>query len=495
MAKKPTVLVILDGFGYSDKKEHNAIYHSKKPTFDYLWAHYPHTTLKASGEAVGLLPGYIGNSEVGHMAIGSGKIIKQPVSRVHGAIDNGSFFENKILVDNFKNLKKEKGRLHLIGLLSDAGVHSHIKHLFALIDAAVQNKIKEIIIHPFLDGRDVPPQSAVIFLQQLSKKIKDIPNAYIGSICGRFYGMDRDNNWQRTQKAYDMLTKESAVQFKDWKQALTFYYTKDTSDEFVPPTLLHKDALIQNHDGIVFFNFRPDRARQLTTAFCNPGFKEFQTKKMTLTFFITMVDYNHALETETLLPSLPRPQDTLKDLLTKQGKSIFSIAETEKYAHVTYFFSAGKEEPFEKEEQVLVPSIKTKNYIEHPCMSANEITKIVIKSLKEKPADFYLINYANADMVGHSGDFDATVKAIECLDDQLKKLYEAVVKKMDGTLIITSDHGNAEDMFDEQTKQPKTAHTTNPVPFIVVQKKLENKKEKLPLRELSDIKDFVLKNY
>ncbi len=476
MSKKaPLALIILDGFGYRKETEHNAIAQANTPNLDTWFATYPHTLLQASGAAVGLLDGYIGNSEVGHLTIGAGRIIVQPVSIIHQAIDDGSFFSNKKLVENLEKLKQTGGSLHLMGLLSDAGVHSHEKHLYAFLKAAEKHGVENIFVHPFLDGRDTPPQSAAGYLEKLEKS-----GATIGSLHGRFYAMDRDNNLERTAQSYKILTESQSEITPSWQKVLEKSYAQNITDEFIPPIQLDPEGVIKNGDGVIFFNFRPDRARQLTKMFLD---------NLNLAFFIIPVTYQGDLNT-TYLFEKPTIKNTLKDILSQNGKTIFSIAETEKYAHITHFFTGHKEEPVAGETRVLIPSIVAKNYIEHPCMSAPEITNAVLKSLQEDPHDFYLINYANADMVGHSGDMAATIKAIEYLDVELKKLYDTIVEQMGGTMIITADHGNAEVMFSETSNQPQTAHTTNPVPFLFIKKDAQ---EDLQLKELADIAPFILK--
>ncbi len=492
MSPKPTVLAILDGFGISTQTNYNAIAHAKKPFLDYVYKHYPHTTLAASGIAVGLLPNMMGNSEVGHLTIGCARIVKQDATRIQESIKNGSFFSMNILVDNLKKIAKNGHPLHCIGLLSDGGVHSHENSLFALLQAAKEQNIKQVIVHAFLDGRDVLPQSASIYLKRLEAAMNTIGIGIIGSLHGRFYAMDRDHNWQRTQQAYQVLTQKQELQFDSWTDAIQYYYAQNITDEFIPPTQLNKNAIIQHDDGVIFFNHRPDRARQLTQAFIDPDCNFFSHKPLDLSFFMTFVSYDNAkLPCEVLFPRTVIDQ-TLKDVLCAHGKTIFTIAETEKYAHVTYFFNGGREEAVPCETRVLIPSISAQNYIKKPNMSADKITQTVLESLRHDPKDFYLMNYANADMVGHSGNFRATVQAVECLDEQLKKLYEMVVEKMNGTLIITADHGNAEEMIDLATGQPKTSHTTNKVPFISINKELKDKNIALTLQELRDIAPYIL---
>lgn len=492
-------LVILDGFGYSTEKKYNAIAHAHMPYFNEWWKQYPHALLQASGVAVGLPDGMIGNSEVGHLTMGAGRVIDQPMKIWLDAIDNNSFENSKLLHNNFEKLKNVGGVLHIMGLLSDAGVHAHEKQIHASIKAAINAGIKKIVVHPFLDGRDVAPRSAYMYLERLSHIIKQYNNngsqhVIIGSLHGRFYAMDRDHNWDRIEKSYRVLTENQSESYLSWEKVLENNYMQGITDEFIVPTQLDAAAIVRNGDGILFCNIRPDRARELTMAFVYPTnpsqeLVPFIRKPLDLTFFMTPVMYDKHLTTVALFPRLPII-NTLKDVLVMHGKTIFSIAETEKYAHVTYFFRGENEEPVATEERILIPSIITKDYIDYPCMSADKITDAVVDSLQKKPADFYLINYANADMVGHSGDFNATVKAVECLDKQLKMLYDVIVQQMNGSLCITADHGKAEQMYNEIDGQPMTAHTSNPVPFIMIKKDIIN--DALPLTQLSDIAPFIL---
>ena len=488
-----TALVILDGFGYRKEIEYNAIYHANTPNIDAWMKQYPHAILHASGPYVGLPKGNIGSSEAGHLTIGLGRIIKEPITIINNAIEDKSFFSNPILIDTLKKLGPNN-TIHIMGLLSDAGVHSDFKQLYAFLDVIKKQGITQVVIHPFLDGRDTPPQSAGRYMQELEEHLKKIGIGTIGSIHGRLYAMDRDKNWNRIERAYRTLTESQQILYPSWQQAIEHFYSTKTSDEFIPPTQLDEQAYIKDGDGVIFFNFRPDRARQLTESFVDPDFDQFKTKPLKLAFFITPTVYNVKIKTDALYPKQNNAKNSLKEVLIQHKKTIFSIAETEKYAHVTYFFEGGKEEVFPDETRVLVPSLHTKQYEEHPEMAAQAITSRVITSLQTNPCDFYLINYANADMVGHSGNFGATIKAIEYLDKELGKLYQQIVQTMNGTMYITSDHGNAEDMYDEDEHQPRTAHTTNPVPFIMLQKNLQGSHEKLPLTQLSDIAPFILKN-
>jgi 2,3-bisphosphoglycerate-independent phosphoglycerate mutase len=491
----PIVLVILDGFGYSVDKKYNAIAHARMPHFNAWWEKYPHAILAAAGGAVGLPEGMSGNSEVGHLTIGAGRILLQPIVVWQRVIEDGPFAHNATMVEQFNALRNVGGALHVMGLLSDAGVHADENQIHATIAAAIEAGIKKIVVHPFLDGRDSSPQSAHVYLQQLAALIKHYNNGQIimGSLHGRFYAMDRDNNWSEIEKSYRVLTEKQQEPYETWEKVLERNYAHNITDEFIPPTQLSAASVIHNGDGIFFCNVRPDRARELTACFVQPNFTHFTIKPLNLTFFITPVEYGKNLPTTVLFPREP-VYNTFKDVLAAHNKTIFSIAETQKYAHVTYFFRGENEEPVATETRIMIPSLHGQGYRDHPEMSAREITEAVIVSLKEAPQDFYLINYANADMVGHSGDFDATVKAVECLDVQFQQLYEVVVEKMGGTLYITADHGKAELMYDEAISQPHTAHTNNPVPFIMLKKDLENSGKDLPLTQLAHIAPFILQN-
>lgn len=489
MQHHPLALVILDGFGYRKETEFNAVAQAQTPHLQEWLATYPHTMLQAAGSAVGLLPDTMGNSEVGHLTIGAGRAIPQAVARINNAIDAGTFFENQALHDAFKKLPRN-ATLHLIGLLSNAGVHSDTKQLYAYIQAARAARIERIVVHPFLDGRDAPPRSAATYLAELDRLLNQ-DTEHIGSVHGRYYAMDRDNHWDRTQMSYDVLTSAPTNHCHSWQEVLEDAYAEDITDEFILPTHVSPDSYIKPGDGVIFFNFRPDRARQLTEAFVLKEFTHFQRTRVPLSFFVTPTDYGLSLQTTVLFPT-KTPTHTLKEVLSRAGKKIFSIAETEKYAHITYFLSGGKEGSWPHEQQVLIPSIAAKNYIQHPEMSAPLITQAVIQSLETDPCDVYFINYANADMVGHSGDFAATVKAIECLDRELAKLYDVVINKMHGTLIITADHGNAEDKWDPVAQQLRTAHTTNPVPFIYITSDSASRHTELHMTSIADIAPFLL---
>lgn len=467
----PTMLLIFDGFGYRKDRVGNAIAHASMPTWQMVQRRYPHRLLAASGRAVGLPDGFMGNSEVGHMTMGAGRPIRTALCKFHDSIDDQTFFKNPFLIEKFLQLKKNGRSLHLLGLLSDAGVHSHERHIHELLRLAKRVGVKKTFVHAFLDGRDTPPSSAQMYLDRLQSVCDQEKYGAIASLHGRFYAMDRDMNWDRTQKSYEVLC--GVGEGGD----LDAFYRRDVTDEFVEPALLLPKGIVQKGDGLFFTNFRPDRMRQLTRCFLDPSFDTFDTCGLTsiggtLSFVASTTRYDELFkdfandvmfESETI-------SHTLLDEIAPQN--VFIIAETEKYAHVTYFFRGKADVELANETRVLVPSVKARTYVNHPDMSAREITKRVVSSLQTNPAYFYLVNYANCDMVGHSGDFDATVKACECLDQQLKILYEEVVEKLGGTIFLTGDHGNAEEMIDPETGQPKTAHTDNPVPFVIINKAL-----------------------
>ena len=434
-----------------------------------------------------------GNSEVGHLTIGSGRIIRQDVTLISDALKSGEFFKNPVLLKNLAACARKNARLHILWLLSDGRVHSDISHALAFLQAAKSAGIEHAFVHAILDGRDVAPRSAQNYLEQLEQAFKTLNYGKLSSLHGRFYAMDRDKNWERTAQSYRCLTEKQEITFDSWRSALTYYYNDNITDEFIPPLQLHNDVLIQDGDAVIFFNFRPDRARQLAEAFVNPQFDEFAHKKVDCMFFMTPVSYDEHLKNIVLYKKEPI-KNTLMDVLEVHHKTMFAIAETEKYAHVTYFFNAGNERVHANETRVLIPSVPVESYATLPQMSAAQITSAVIDSLKKDPKDFYLINYANADMVGHSGNLEATIKAVECLDEQLGIVYKQVVLTMNGTLYITADHGNAEEMFDETTHQPKTSHTTNPVIFLVVKKDLAGQKLPCPsMKGLSDVAPCILR--
>lgn len=478
------MLVILDGFGYSPDTQYNAIAQAKKPFIDFALQNFPHTLLDASGPAVGLPEGYAGNSEVGHGTIGAGKRNPSVFLQLMTAIQNKSFFTNPTLVNNLHHLAHAGKTLHILGILSDAGVHGDMHIILAIIKAALEQKVKKIIIHAFLDGQDVPENTAPSYLSQIQKIIDTHRQVSIGSITGRWYAMAPDNDAKKTGATFDMLIHPEKPEFSSWQQALATNYQKKITDTYVRPTLLEQSATIHEGDGLIFTNFRQERERPLVNRFLQ--------SKLKYAFLLTPIQYDPHFKNPTLLDT-PIISGTLKEKISAMGKTIFSIAETEKYAHVTFFFDGGHEQPFPGEIRLLIPSPTVANFANTPEMSAQKITDAVLNSLHTTPQDFYLINYANADMVGHSGNFKATIKGVECVDEQLKQLYEQLVVKMDGILIITADHGNAEKMVDEKTTQPYPGHTINKVPFILIKNALRQKKIDLGIHELADVASIILK--
>ena len=464
---KPVVLLILDGFGIRKEKEFNAIKNANTPNIDYLFENYPNSLLTASGEAVGLPAGQMGNSEVGHLNIGAGRIVYQDLTRISKAIEDKSFFENKVLLSAANSTKENNSRLHLMGLLSDGGVHSHIEHLFALIDFAKKNKVAECYIHCFLDGRDTPPTSGVTYLQQLLEFINKIGYGSIASVSGRFYAMDRDKRWDRIFKAYDVIVNGKGNIYSNIVEEIKNRYNNNETDEFIKPFLVNKNGIIKENDAVIFYNFRADRARELTTALTSLNFKEFDiSNRPVISYYATMTLYDEAFNLPVAFPP-EKLKNILTEVLSDRNYKILKIAETEKYAHVTYFFNGGEETPFKNEERVLIPSPKdVKTYDLKPEMSAFLVTEEVLKRIDSDKYDFIVLNFANCDMVGHTGVYNAAVKAVESVDKCVGKIYKKVSEK-GGVILLISDHGNCEEMVDKNGK-PHTAHTTNPVPFIFI---------------------------
>lgn len=464
----PLVLIILDGWGYQENSKHNAIAAAHTPQWDKWWAECPHILLDASGHQVGLPDAQMGNSEVGHMHIGAGRVIPQDFTRINNAIAEGEFANNPTFLELINNMKQQGKRLHVMGLLSSGGVHSHEDHLFAFLALCHEHDFRNISLHLFLDGRDTPPQSALQSFKRLNEQLEKYPVATISSISGRYFAMDRDQRWERIAPVYRLLTEgQSNFHFQTAEEAIQSFYADNKSDEFIPPTIIGKTTPIEDGDSVFFFNFRADRARQLTQAFLNDSFDGFiRTKQPKLAQFITMTRYAKNLLTETAFPPILL-NNTLGELFADAGLNQLRIAETEKYAHVTFFFNGGSEQVFDNEDRILIPSPQVTTYDLLPEMSAPELTHALVDAIKSQAYDVVICNYANADMVGHTGDFDATVKAIECLDKCLHDVWHAV-REQGGSLLITADHGNAEAMFDESTSQAHTAHTCQPVPLLFV---------------------------
>lgn len=469
--KSPCGLVILDGFGYRKNTMGNAIKNANMPFWDYLTNSYFNTHLKASGKAVGLPNDFMGNSEVGHLTLGSGRITESILSRFNKIIDNGEFFKNEIIKQHFIKLHHSGKSLHIMGLLSNAGVHSHTKHLYAFLDFAKQSKLEKVYIHAFLDGRDTQKYEAAKYLSNLECFIKENHRGVLASIQGRYFAMDRDSNWDRIKKSYNVLTNPNLLSKKDWREILGEEYARGNSDEFVEPTRIIEDGFINDGDGIVFFNFRADRARELSECFLNPNFDKFVVdyKMPKTSFFISTIRYNDIFKiyNNDVLFIEPSISNTLLDVLASYDKKVFIIAETEKYAHVSYFFRGERDIQTSNETRILIPSIKARDYINNPQMSAPLITEKIVKNLNNETSEFYLVNYANADMVGHSGNFQATIKACECLDEQLKVLYKEFIQNRSGTMFIVADHGNAEEMIDPNG-EILGMHSTNTVPFLFI---------------------------
>ena len=471
MSKKPTVLMILDGYGLNDKKEGNAVYLAKTPVMDKLMAEYPFVKGNASGLAVGLPDGQMGNSEVGHMNMGAGRIVYQELTRITKEINDGDFFKNEALLAAMKNAKENDSAVHFMGLLSDGGVHSHNTHLYALLEMAKREGLKKVYVHCFLDGRDTPPASGKEFIEQLEAKMKEIGVGEIGVVSGRYYAMDRDNRWDRVELAYKALTEGEGVKGTDAATAVQASYDNDKTDEFVLPTVIEKDgqpvAKIQDKDSVVFFNFRPDRAREITRVFCDDAFTGFERPFIPLTY-VCFKDYDETIPNKIVAFEKESIKNTFGEFLAAQGKKQLRLAETEKYAHVTFFFNGGVEEPNTDEARLLVASPKdVATYDLKPEMSAPEVGMDLVEAIKSDKYDVIIINFANPDMVGHTGVIPAAVAAVERVDSLVGDAVQAV-KDVDGILFICADHGNAEQMIDYTTGNPHTAHTTNPVPFILV---------------------------
>lgn len=470
---KPIALIILDGWGERKAQSANAIAMAKTPIWDSLLQTYPHTTLSACGLDVGLPEGQMGNSEVGHLTMGAGRVVYQDLTRISKSIETGAFKQIPLLIKTFQTARDHNQTVHLLGLLSPGGIHSHEAHLYAMIQLAVEIGVKKIVIHAFLDGRDMPPRSAKASIQALEDLISKTLsqgegiNIRIGSISGRFYAMDRDKRWDRTQAVYTLLTEGKGERAASAFEALEASYARGEFDEFVRPTLIDPDALIKDNDVVIFMNFRADRARQLSYALTDPlfsGFKRIVFPK--LSAFLTLTQYASDLAVEVIFPP-DSLLNMLGEYLQNHHYKQLRIAETEKYAHVTYFFNGGRESSFQNEDRILIPSPKVAHYDECPEMSADFITKQLVSLIQEQRYDVIVCNYANADMVGHTGNVKATVQAIETLDRCLGAVI-AALKKVGGEALITADHGNAEIMFDEKTQQPHTAHTLERVPFVYV---------------------------
>ncbi|MBU7029112.1 MAG: 2,3-bisphosphoglycerate-independent phosphoglycerate mutase, partial [Theionarchaea archaeon] len=451
------VLIILDGWGISNKVEGNAILQARTPNYDALLSQYPHSTLGASGEDVGLPEGQMGNSEVGHMNLGAGRIVYQDFTRINKAIRDKSFFKNEKFLRAIENVRKNNSRLHLMGLVSDGGVHSHIDHLFNLLELAKDTNVTPVV-HAFLDGRDVLPKSAGIYLQQLKEEMKTKGIGSIGTIAGRYYAMDRDNRWERTRKAYEALTGVNGLRAESAEAALEASYKKGETDEFVKPTIIGET--IKEKDSVIFFNFRPDRARQLTRAFVDEPFEHFERRKLDV-YFVCMTEYEEDITVDIAFPQLSF-RNTLGEVLSKNNLKQLRIAETEKYYHVTFFFNGGEEDRFKGEDRILIPSPRVATYDLKPEMSAYKITERAIKEIQSQKYDVIIVNFANPDMVGHTGVLEAGIEAIEAVDECLGLIVKACnIESSENVILVTADHGNAEQMTELNSDETYTAHTSN----------------------------------
>ena len=487
MSKKPVALIIMDGFGYNPETYGNAIKSANKPNLDKYFKECANTIIGASGLDVGLPDGQMGNSEVGHTNIGAGRIVYQMLVKISKSIKDGDFFENKALVDAMNNCKEKNSALHLMGLLSPGGVHSHMEHLYGLLEMAKRNGIEKVYVHAFLDGRDVPPSSASEYMEEAVEEIKKIGVGSVATISGRFYAMDRDNAWDRVEKAYDAIVMGEGVQETEPVQAIKNSYANGVTYEFMLPTVVDKNGMVKENDSVIFFNFRPDRARQLTRTFVDPEFKGFERKKGYFpVHFVCMAQYDASMPNVSVAFPPEQLKMTLGEYLSKLGKTQLRIAETQKYAHVTFFFNGGEEKQFEGEDRILIKSPDVETFDMKPEMSAFEVTDAVVDAINSDKYDVIILNYANCDMVGHTGVFDAAKTAVEAVDTCVGRMVDAILAK-NGVALITADHGNADKMY-EADGSPFTAHTTNPVPFIVVGKDCE-------LREggvLADIAPTIL---
>jgi len=490
MRKKPTVLMILDGFGLNDRCDGNAVCQGKTPVLDSLMKKYPFVKGYASGMDVGLPEGQMGNSEVGHLNIGAGRIVYQELTRITKSILDGDFFENEALLSAVENCKQNNSSLHLYGLLSDGGVHSHNTHLYALLELAKRHGLSKVYVHAFLDGRDTPPASGKDYVQQLQDKMNELGVGKIATVMGRYYAMDRDNRWERVKLAYDAMVLGTGEKAEDAVQAVQLSYENEVYDEFVLPTVIltngEPTAMIQPHDSIICFNFRPDRAREITRCFCDEEFSGFERANGFFPVkYVAFTEYDITIKNKSVAFKPTKLTKTFGEYLAEKGLKQLRLAETEKYAHVTFFFNGGVEKPNEGEDRILVPSPKVATYDLKPEMSAIEVTDRLVEAILSENYDVIIINYANPDMVGHTGIMGAAVKAIETVDACVGRVVDAILK-VDGQMFICADHGNSEQLVDYETGEPFTAHTTNPVPFILV-----NAGEGIELREGGKLADIV----
>lgn len=472
MSKKTTVLVIMDGYGLNDNPKGNAVLEAKKPNLDKIMAEYPYVKGYASGLAVGLPDGQMGNSEVGHLNMGAGRIVYQELTRITKEIEDGDFYKNEALLDAVRNCKEKDSALHLYGLVSDGGVHSHITHIYGLLELAKREELKKVYLHAFLDGRDTPPASGKDYVEQVEAKMKELGVGEVASVSGRYYAMDRDNNYDRVQKAYAALTRGIGNEAASAAEGIQKSYDEGVTDEFVVPMVIKKNgqpvATIKNNDSIIFYNFRPDRAREITHCFCDDDFDRFDRGERIKTTYVCFTDYDPLILNKEVAFKKVEIKNTFGEWLAANGMKQARIAETEKYAHVTFFFNGGIEKANEGEDRILVNSPKdVATYDLKPQMSAPEVCDKLCEAIRSGKYDVVICNFANPDMVGHTGVEAAAIKAVETVDECVGKAVQAV-KDIDGVMFICADHGNAEQLIDYETGEPFTAHTTNPVPFILV---------------------------
>ncbi len=491
MDKKVTMLMILDGFGINENTEANAIALANTPNLDRIFKQNPSTTIKTSGLDVGLPDGQMGNSEVGHTNIGAGRIVYQELTRITKSIEDGDFFSIPELMGTIENCKKHHSKLHIMGLLSDGGVHSHVRHLYALLELAKRSDFEDVYVHCFMDGRDTPPASGESYITELESKMAEKGVGQIASITGRFYAMDRDKRWERVQKAYDALVNGIGEKSASATKAIEDSYQKEIFDEFVVPTLICNTenepiATISANDSVIFFNFRPDRAREITRSLVDDEFTGFERTKFPL-YYACFTNYDETIKNVQIVFKKDEIKNTFGEIVSNRGLTQLRIAETEKYAHVTFFFNGGEEKQYAGEDRILVPSPKVETYDMQPEMSAIEVTDKVVEAIESRKYDTIILNYANPDMVGHTGILEAAIKAIETIDGCVQRVVEAI-EKTEGVMLITADHGNSEQMIDYATGEPHTAHTTNVVPLVLV-----GKQAKLKEGRLADLAPTMLK--
>ncbi len=480
--KKPIILTILDGYGLRKEEHGNAVKLANNRMFNWLWNTYPHTKLVASGQEVGLPKGQMGNSEVGHMNIGAGRIVYQPLELINKEIAEGNFFKNQEILKVMNHVKKNNSKLHIMGLISDGGVHSHINHLLALLEMCQRENIKKLYLHLFTDGRDVSPTSSYQYIEQVEKKLKEIGIGKIASISGRYYAMDRDNNYDRLKKAYDVIINDIGEKQESIKEYIEKSYKQDITDEFLLPAKFVNNGNVEENDGIIVYNYRKDRLRELFTAITNPKFQEMEVRRFQNVKTVTMMPVVESVIAPYAYND-PNLENTLGEYIAKNNLSQLRIAETEKYAHVTFFFDGGKEVDYQQEKKILIPSPKVKTYDLKPEMSAQEVTENLLKEIKNY--DLIILNFANGDILGHTGVLKAAIQAVEVVDQCLEKIYKRI-KELDGIMVITADHGNCEEMLDDKN-HVLTAHTTNLVPFIITKENL-----KLHAGKLADIAPTIL---